>query len=59
MSDRHCELFSNLLKADSSGDKSAVLDRDRTPMHNASFAARLVFFTSVTLSLSGIICKYK
>jgi hypothetical protein len=59
MSDKHCELFSNLLNAESSGDKSAVLDRDKTPMHNASFAARLVFFMFVTLSLSGIICKYK
>jgi hypothetical protein len=59
MSDRHCELFSNLLNAESSGDKSAVFDRDKTPKHSASFPARLVFFTLVTLLLSGIICKYK
>jgi hypothetical protein len=59
MSDRHWEFFSNLLNAESNGDRSGVFGRDSRPKHKASFAARSVFFTLVTLSLSGIICSYR
>jgi hypothetical protein len=57
MSDRHWELFSSLLNADSNDVKSTALGRDKRPIHSASLAARSVVFMLGTLSLSGIICK--